>query len=330
VRYVLEGSIRTSGNRMRVAAQLVDADTGMHLWAEKFDGLLEDIFEFQDQITARVVGAIAPKLELAEIGRVRRKATKSLQAYDYYLRGLAEFYTITRSGNDLALANLRRAIELDPNYATAYGFAARTYVQRNSGGWVEDYGRECGEAEGLARRAIELGQDDAVALSCAAFALCELCDDPKSAVLCVDKATALCPSLASAWLYSAWIRCEIAEIDTALAHIERVRRLSPNDPQGYSLNCCEGIVHFSAGNYTSAMAAAEAAMQVKSDFILAHCLAMASAANAGLTAAAAARDRALRAAPSLSISRVARIQPFYDKSVEESWFDGLRKAGLPE
>ena len=331
VRYVLEGSIRTSGNRMRVSAQLVDADTGMHLWAEKFDGLLEDIFEFQDQITARVVGAIAPKLELAEIGRVRRKATESLQAYDYYLRGLADFYMITRSGNDLALANLRRAIELDPNYATAYGFAARTYVQRNSSGWVEDYGREYGEAEKLARRAIELGQDDAVALSCAAFALCELCGDPKSAVLCVDRATALSPSLASAWLYSAWIRCEIADVHTALAHLQCVRRLSPNDPQGYSLNSCEGIVHFTAGDYTKAMAAAEAAMQVKSDHILAHCLAMTSAANAGLMeAAVAARERALRAAPSLSISRVSRIQPFYDKAVEASWFSGLRAAGLPE
>ena len=331
VRYVLEGSIRTSGGRMRVSAHLVDADTGIHLWAEKFDGLLKDIFEFQDQITARVVGAIAPKLELAEIGRVSRKATESLQAYDYYLRGLADLYTITRAGNDGALANLYRAIELDPNYATAYGFAARLYVQRNTGGWVEDYGREWGEAERLARRAIELGQDDAVALSCAAFALCELCGDPKSAVLCVDRATELSPSLASAWLYSAWIRCEIADVDTALAHIQCVRRLSPNDPQGYGLHSCEGIAHFSAGDYITAMEAAEAAMQIKSDFILAHCLAMASAANAGLAEAAdMARVRALRTAPSLSISRVSRIQPFYDKGVETAWFDGLRRAGLPE
>jgi tetratricopeptide (TPR) repeat protein len=331
VRYVLEGSIRTSGDRMRVSAHLVDADTGTHLWAEKFDGLLEDIFEFQDQITARVVGAIAPKLELAEIGRVSRKARENLQAYDYYLRGLAEFYKITRSGNDEALVSLYRAIELDPNYATAYGFAARIYVQRNTGGWVDDYGRACGEAERLARRAIELGQDDAVALSCAAFALCELCGDPKSAVLCVDRATALSPSLASAWLYSAWIRCEIADVDTALAHIQCVRRLSPNDPQGYGLHCCEGIAHFSAGDYARAMEAAEAAMQVKSDFILAHCLAMASAAGAGLKEAAGmARVRALRTAPSLSISRVSRIQPFYDKGVETAWFDGLRRAGLPE
>jgi TolB-like protein len=331
VRYVLEGSIRTSGDRMRVSAHLVDADTGTHLWAEKFDGLLEDIFDFQDQITARVVGAIAPKLELAEIDRVSRKATESLQAYDYYLRGLADLYKITRAANDEALANLYRAIELDPNYATAYGFAARLYVQRNTGGWVEDYSREWGEAERLARRAIELGQDDAVALSCAAFALCELCGDPKSAILCVDRATALNPSLASAWLYSAWIRCEIADADTALAHLQCVRRLSPNDPQGYGLHSCEGIAHFSAGDYTRAMEAAEAAMQVKSDFILAHCLAMASAASAGLKEAAdMARVRALRTAPSLSISRVSRIQPFYDKGVETAWFDGLRRAGLPE
>jgi len=331
VRYVLEGSVRTSGGRMRVSAHLVDADTGAHLWAEKFDGLLEDIFEFQDQITARVVGAIAPKLELAEIARVSRKATESLQAYDYYLRGLADLYKITRAGNDEALANLYRAIELDPNYATAYGFAARLYVQRNTGGWVEDYGREWGEAERLARRAIELGQDDAVALSCAAFALCELCGDPKSAVLCVDRATALNPSLASAWLYSAWIRCEIADVDAALAHVQCVRRLSPNDPQGYGLNCCEGFAHFSAGDYAKAMDAAEAAMQVKSDYILAHCLAIASAANAGQTEAAnMARVRMLRSAPSLSISRVSRIQPFYNKGVETAWFNGLRRAGLPE
>ncbi len=195
VRYLLEGSVRKSGDRVRVSAQLIDAESGAHLWAEKFDATLEDIFDLQDHITANVVGAIAPRLELAEIDRVGRKATANLQAYDYYLRGLVGFYQITRPGNDEALANLYRAIEIDPGFATAYGVAARFLVQRNSGGWIDDVAREFGEAERLARRAIELGQDDAVALSCAAFALCDLCGDPKSAILCVDKATALCPSL---------------------------------------------------------------------------------------------------------------------------------------
>ena len=331
VRYVLEGSVRKSGGRIRVAAHLVDADIGTQLWAEHFDGTNEDIFDLQDQITSKVVGAIAPKLEKAEIERGRRKSTANLQAYDYYLRGLAGFYQITREGNDAALANLYQAIELDPGFATAYGVAARLYVQRNSSGWVDDFSREFGEAERLARLAIELGQDDAVALSCAAFALCDLCADPKSAVLCVDKATSLSPSLASAWLYSSWIRCAVADVETAFEHIRCVRRLSPHDPQAFSIHCCEGTVHFTAGNYLQALAGAEAAMQVKFDHILANCLAMASAAHAGLDdVAAAALRRVRRLKPMISISSVSKLQPFYDKGVERAWFTGLRKAGLPE
>jgi len=331
VRYVLEGSVRKASGRIRVSAHLVDANSGAQLWAERFDGTVEDIFELQDQITSRVVGAIAPKLELAEIDRAGRKATANLQAYDYYLRGLAGFYRITRPGNDEALFNLYRAIDLDPSFATAYGLAARVYVQRNSGGWIDDYSREFGEAERLARRAVELGQDDAVALSCAAFALCDLCSDPKSAVICVDQAIALSPSLASAWLYSSWIRCAIADVKTALEHVQTSRRLSPNDPQAFSIHCCEGIVHFSAGNYPQALAGAEAALQVKFDHILANCLAIAAAVYGGLDEeAAAALARMLRFNPNLSISKVSKIQPFYEKEVEARWFGGLRRAGLPE
>jgi adenylate cyclase len=277
-----------------------------------------------------VAGAIAPKLELAEIDRVKRKTTDSLQAYDYYLRALAAYYRLSRTGNNEALANLYRAIELDPSYATAYGFAARTYVQRNSGAWIKDFDREFGEAATLAQYAIELGQDDAVALSCAAFALCDLCGDPNAAVACVDKAIALSPSLASAWLYSSWIRVASGDVNTATEHIRFVRRLSPNDPQAFSIECCEGIVHFTAGDYLRALAGAHAAMQVKSDFILAHCLAIASAANAGLAKETeAALLRAQRVAPGLSITGIRRIQPFYNKAVEEAWFSGLRLAGLP-
>jgi TolB-like protein len=331
VRYVLEGSIRKASGRIRVSARLADADTGAQLWAERFDGTVEDVFELQDQITSKVVGAIAPKLESAEIDRATRKATANLQAYDYYLRSLTGFYRITRPGNDEALFNLYRAIDLDPNFATAYGFAARTIVQRNSGGWIDDYEREFGEAERLARRAIELGQDDAVALSCAAFALCDLCDDPKSAVICVDKALALSPSLASAWLYSSWIRCAIADIETALAHVQSVRRLSPNDPQVFSIHCCEGVVHFSAGNFKKALACAEAALQAKFDHILGNCLAVTSAVHAGLAdEAGLALGRMLRFNPSLTIARASKLQPFYNEEVKQAWFGGLREAGLPE
>jgi TolB-like protein len=131
VRYLLEGSVRKAGNKVRITGQLVDAVTGAHLWAERFDGELEDIFDLQDRVTASVVAAISPKLEQAEIERARRKPTESLDAYDYFLRGMAEFHQWTRTSNNEALRLFQKAMELDPNFAAAYAMAARSYSQRN-------------------------------------------------------------------------------------------------------------------------------------------------------------------------------------------------------
>ena len=161
VRYVLEGSVRKAGARVRITGQLVNALTGAHVWADRFDGELADIFDLQDQVTSRVVGAIAPKLEQAEIERAKRKPTESLDAYDYFLRGMAAFYQFTRPGNEEALALFSRAIELDPDFAAAYGMAARCYMQRKGFGWVADRDREIAETARMARRAADLGRDDA-------------------------------------------------------------------------------------------------------------------------------------------------------------------------
>ncbi len=135
VRYVLEGSVRKAGKRVRIAGQLIDAETGAHLWADHFDGALEDMFDLQDHVTSSVVGAIAPKLQHAEIKRAKRKPTENLDAYDYYLRGLASAHRWTRDANGEALQLFRRAVELDPGLACAYGMAAWCYVQRKARGW---------------------------------------------------------------------------------------------------------------------------------------------------------------------------------------------------
>jgi hypothetical protein len=177
VRYVLEGSVRKAGSRVRITGQLIDTSTGAHLWADRFDGALEDIFDLQDQVTASVVGAISPKLEQAEIERTRRKPTENLDAYDYYLRGLAGFHQWTKEGNCEALSNLYRAIELDPSFASACGMAARCYAQRKGSGWITDSAHDVAEAAKLARRAVALGKDDAVALCTAGFALVHLGED---------------------------------------------------------------------------------------------------------------------------------------------------------
>jgi TolB-like protein len=165
VRYLLEGSVRKAPNRVRITGQLIDAATGGHLWADRFDGPLDDIFDLQDRVTASVVGAIAPKLQQAEIERARYKPTESLDAYDYFLRGTASLYRWTREGNNEALALFCKAIELDTDFATAHGMAAWCYVWRQLNGWITDRPHVLAEIMRLAERVTESGKDDAVALS---------------------------------------------------------------------------------------------------------------------------------------------------------------------
>ena len=144
---------------MRITGQLIDATTGAHLWADRFEGTLDDIFELQDQVTERVVGAIAPQLERAEIERAKRKPTESLDAYDYYLRGMANFHRGTREAIDEALPLFYKAIELDPDFASAYGMAAWCHFWRKINGWMTDRAQEIAEGARLASRAVELGKE---------------------------------------------------------------------------------------------------------------------------------------------------------------------------
>ena len=170
MRYVLEGSVRKAGNHVRIAGRLVEASTGTTLWADRFEGDAEDIFDLQDRVTASVVGIVAPKLEQAEIERAKRKPTGNLDAYDHFMRGMAAYHLWSREGNSEALKHFRRAIELDPDYSSAYGMAARCYAQRKAGGDTERP-EDVAETVRLARRATQLGKDDALALCTAGFAL---------------------------------------------------------------------------------------------------------------------------------------------------------------
>src|SRR4051794_8216188 len=156
VRYVLEGSVRKSGARLRITGQLIDAATGAHLWADRFDGELEDVFDLQDQMTASVVGAIAPKLEQAEMERDKCKPTESRHAYEYYLRGMSAFHQFSRSSNAEALTLFGQASELDPHFAAAYGMAARCYLQRIGFGWASEREQAIAETTRLARLAADL------------------------------------------------------------------------------------------------------------------------------------------------------------------------------
>ena len=331
VRYVLEGSVRKAGDKVRITGQLIDTSTGGHLWADRFDGGLADIFDLQDQVTASVVGAIAPKLEQAEIERAKRKPTENLDAYDYYLRGLAGVHRWTREANDEALKMLYRAIELDPDFASAYGMAARCYASRKAAGWVTDRAKEISEAARLARRAAELGGDDAVALWTAGMALGYVVGDLDDGAAFTDRALALNPNLATAWLFSGWVKVWIGEPEVAIERLARAMRLSPQDPLFFQMQAATAAAHFFAGRYDEASTWAEAAVRDQRSFLLVLCTAAASNAFAGRTVEAGkAMARLRQLDPELRLSSLKDLLTLRRPEDIAKWEEGLRKAGLPE
>ena len=229
VRYVLEGSVRKAANRLRISGQLIDASTGGHLWADHFDGVLEDIFELQDRVASSVVGAIAPKLEQAETERAMRKPTESLDAYDCFLRAMAHYHLFTRDSLLEARRLFRRATDLDPTYAAAYGFEAWCVVVCQTNGWLADPEREIPEGVRLARRAVAIGMDDPVALGRVAEAWAIWLVSLKTGSPYVDRAILLNPNLALAWSVSGWLRAYLGEHADAIERLERAIRLSPLD-----------------------------------------------------------------------------------------------------
>jgi TolB-like protein len=331
VRYVLEGSVRRAHERVRITAQLVDAATGVHLWAHRFEGELADIFGVQDQMTASVVGAIAPKLEQAEIERVKRKSTESLEAYDYYLRGKASFHQWRRETNDEALRSFYRAIDIDPDFAAPHGMAALCYAQRKMNGWMIDPQQEVTESARLAERAVELGRDDAVALSSAGLACIRVVGDISAAATLVDQALALNPNLAQALYASSFVKNCQGESEVALQRLKHVMRLSPIDPLMYMMYTGSALAHFLAGRYDEASAWAERALRDKPNYYPALRAAAASNALGGrLEQAKNAIARLRRLDPALRISQLNDILPLRRAEDRAKYAEGLRMAGLPE
>ena len=165
VRYVLEGSVRKAGNKVRITGQLIEVASNAHLWADRFDGGLEDIFDLQDQITANIIGAISPKLETAEIALSRRKPTENLGAYDYYLRGLALLYQFSKEGHEQSIPFFRKAVELDPDFALAQAAIVGWYISGKAFAWIRPNDEEVVETNRMARRLLRLSNDDARVLA---------------------------------------------------------------------------------------------------------------------------------------------------------------------
>ena len=331
VRYVLEGSVRKSGGKVRITGQLIDATTGAHLWADRFDGELKDIFDLQDQVTINVVGAIAPRVEQAEIDRAKSKSTNNLDAYDYFLRGMSHFNQATKGGIENSLKDFARSIELDPTYTAPHSWMIIAYARRKQGLWMVDVNAEIAEGIRISRRAIELGKDDAVALCAGGFGLAFLGGEIDTGLALTDRSLALNPNLAVAWMASGWIRSYVGEPETAIKHLAYGIRLSPLDPQIFQFYMATSLATRCAGRYDESAFWATKVLQEQSDYVPALWnYAVATALAGRLEDARAAMSRALQIDPSVRLSRMPILSVLRRPEDRSRFCEGARLSGMPE
>jgi TolB-like protein/tetratricopeptide (TPR) repeat protein len=325
VRYVLEGSVRKAADRVRITGQLVDTATGAHLWAERFDGGHDEIFDLQDQVTATIVSAIAPRMEQATIERINRKPTEQLDAYDYYLQGIARFNN-RRPGEAREL--FLKAIECDPNYAVAYAMAAICYFLAAG---LPLKPAEIAEVTRLTRRAVELGKYDAIALATSGYMLALVVRDLGGGAALIDRAIMLNPNLSIAWTFGGWTKIHLGEPETSIERFARAMRLNPLGPQATFARCGTAHAHFFLGHYEDAASWAAMALQDNPDYQAGLRIQAASNAMAGRpeqAREAMARLRQLN--PALRVSNLKDATGPYRVEDLSQYEEGLRQAGLPE
>ena len=329
VRYVLEGSVRKAGQRLRIAGQLVDAQTGSHLWVDRFDSVLEDVFDLQDRVTMAVAGAIEPSVTQAEISRANRKPTENLQAYDWLLRGVGERQLDSRDSSDRAMGMARRAIELDPRYAQAYAYLASWIMLRKINDWMKDEAAETAEGVRFAHLAVQLAPNNSIVLSLAAEALGRN-GDLANALPWLDRAIALNPNSAHAFGRGAMVRNFAGDYATAIDHADRAMRLSPFDPLTFVFSLARGISHFLQRQSPEAVAWVRKAAQQNPRNAQAFLWLGSALAHAGeMEEARAAIRRLLELNPKTSVSW-RRQHRFYSEADNEYMLEGARLAGLPE
>jgi TolB-like protein/Tfp pilus assembly protein PilF len=331
VRYVLEGSVRKAGNRVRITGQLIDATTGAHLWADRFDGSLDHIFELQDQVASSVVGVIEPRLRLLESDRASRKPTENLDAYDLELRARAQSYKITAESLAEAVRLARRALELDPAFVPAMARIAGSRHTQLMRHWIPASGVEVEDGIYMARQALAVARDNPEVLRMAGVALSALAGENEVALTALDRAVELNPNYALAYAHRGLVLAWLNRPDEAIAAAERSVSLSPNDPTVFQSYSALSYAHFAARSYEEALSWADRAL----------------GRNAGLSAlrlklsllghlcrreeASECLQRLRETYPEPTVTTVMRdmgkgVSPELAAHIAE----GLRKAGLPE
>jgi len=326
VRYVLEGSVRKGGNRVRIVTQPIDAATGNHFWADRYDGDLTDVFALQDEITKKVVAAIEPRLLEAEGLRSQSRSSGDLGAWDMVMQANSLFWRLTKTEGEAAIAILKKTVELYPEYAPAHSMLAFAMLVSRLFGWTL-VAPPVKEAALLAKRAAELDDSDPwahLALGYVAYMM-RRSDDAKQEY---QRAIDLNPNFAAAYGYLGWALALAGRTDEAIAFLEQAIRMSPQDPQNAIFNNALAVAHYLAGRYTEAVSFARKAVQQRDGITSGHRILVASLAKADQRdEAGAALQRLRELQPNVSIAWCEENIP-YPLEQMPKFLDGLRKAGL--
>jgi adenylate cyclase len=332
VRYVLEGSIRRAGERVRITAKLLDAEQDHHIWADRIDGELQDIFDLQDRITQQVVCAIEPKIRTAELERARHKAPENLDAYDLYLQALPHLYDVSRTSNSEARRLLREAINRDASYALACGLLAFCLQQAKQQGWAERSAELDREGVNLAEVAVRLDPEDPRVLWTAGHVFSTLGRQPTRGRHLIDQSLTSNPNSFPAWCISGWNHIYVGEGRAALLDLERAQRLSPLDPMLYYLYSAFSAAYLNLREYELARHWAERSIQERPRQTSSlRFLAVALAYLGEIDRARGVVASMLELDPALTVTVVAEARTNQTNPEDKARFlEGLRLAGLPE
>jgi adenylate cyclase len=328
VRYVLEGSVRKASGKVRITGQLIDAVSGAHIWADRFERDLTDVFALQDEVTVAVVSAIQPKLFQTEIAMAMRRRPENLTAYDYYLRAMRQYYLFTREGVAEGLRLAHRALELDPQFGLAAALAGVRHMHNVTFGYASDPQFERKEAVRLLRLALSLDDSDPETLALASVTSAFMVGDFESEIEMADRAVVLNPNSYLAWNNRGWVYRIAGLPEEAVRSFERAIRMSPVDPALHRSFGGMGLAFIELGRFDEAIVAAKKAQRQSPSFATAYrCLASAFAHLGRDAEAREAAVRLLELDPAFTISAwIARG----GQSNSKLMIEGLRKAGLPE
>ncbi|HEY9013108.1 MAG TPA: adenylate/guanylate cyclase domain-containing protein [Devosia sp.] len=329
VRYIVEGSVRRVGERVRITAQLVETDSGNHIWSNKIDGAVTDLFDLQDRMAAEVASAIQPSIRRAEIERARSKRPDNLAAYDLVMRSFPHLWAHRPQDNTEAIALLNRALQLDPNYGLAASLAAWAHGQQVAYNWSNDFAAERAAAQKLIESATLVVSDDPTALTAIASAMMQLGGDVAQAAAFADQALVLDPNHAWAWMRRGFGQVYLGNPEEGLAAFQQSERLSPLDPFAFNVHLGMGLAHFAAGRPQQALQMARQAMSERPglnwplrDMAVYH-------AHHGDTAAARdCLERFMRVSPQMNLLSVGDSLRFMEPALLSKYLGGLKLAGM--